>query len=140
MARSLPATRSYPDGSTIWLTLTKDVNILFCNTNDPNCTLYDVEQIEFLQLAGQGAQLEFADSLSQNAWQWVGQFYPPTTDIINGTSWIYPSAQRPVARFYRVVPWVPPVTTGFTVAGVKRPILNVGGFPSIRTWVSPRRR
>ena len=130
---------SYPAGSTIWLTLQKDLNFFGCDTNDPGCVLYDAEQIEFLQLQGQGVQLEFADTLPSGGWHWVGQFYPPPQDTINGASFFYPNSQRPAARYYRVIPWSP----DFSPAGrltAREPNLNRGGFPSIRVWSSPRKR
>lgn len=138
MFRVASGISSYPDGSTIWITVQHDLNFFGCNTNNPDCVLYDAEQIEFLQLAGQGAQLEFSDTMQSQGWGWVGQFYPPPNDIINGASYFYPNSQRPAGRFYRVVPWTPDVSTFRPTGG--GPILNKTGFPSLKVWTSPRRR
>lgn len=95
-----------------WIPMTvanhKDLNFFGCNTNDPGCVLYDQDRVTAEQPAGVGIQVEFADALAPTGWTWAAQFYPPPAAMVSEFSRFYPSTQRPLARFYRAVPLVPP--------------------------------
>lgn len=113
------------DSETFWIPMTirnrKNLNFNQCDTNDPNCLLFDMDDGKASQPTGAGIQVEFANTIDATEWVWVARFWPPPYPVDSEFSWIYYSWQRPTMRFYRSVPYVPP--TGFAPAS-GQPVVN----------------
>lgn len=135
MAARVALTLTEPQ-SQFRITVRTNIDFFGCSGN-PGCQPYDEEHIYFPQPAGVGLRLEFSNVINAQQWATAGLFWPPPFDIDNEAAWNYTSDQRPSARYWRTVPYVP---DGFVAAaGSQQPWMNPK-YAGLRFVGSTRKR
>lgn len=137
MARA-SASITYPASPiSITLPLRWNVNFFHCDTNDPNCVLYDYDSGKVLQRAGHVLRIELADRVPDHPRALLVTFGAGPTDRESGFDWLHPSSQRPRMRFFYEVQTLAPATLSSLPATPK--IVVNPMFQGVHVWSTPKK-
>lgn len=110
---------SSTEPSTVFIDVLYNININHCDTNDPNCLVWDQTHVWAVQKAGYHMTIEYTDRLGSGEWAWISQTGAAPYDRVENVYRFLPKWQRPMAEAFRTVSVLVP-TGSLTAAGGRR--------------------